>query len=1069
MSLTAEEWRVAVWNFFDPAYLFANDLTDADLDDPVIQQQLEDIFQSLENGNASFVQKALPALEIVSGRTYQLNAGAFRVRLSLLADLQRAVKRRACVLGLPELIRNTNQTRIQGRVLRTTTTGEEVSLPIQLSLETDYNDVQISADGRVMVTAGAGTRKREDYMDGTPNRRQMCEEVGIIGGATNKANAVQETYDGINIYVRQCNRNASCAGETDGFQWKLVQSLLIGATITRLHVNSDGSGIVAYAGFDNNLFIVRRAQGCGNSSQFNKWQFTQGIDLLLGDDQDVYALCQGMHASEDQSIIAVTNKNLTTGTIVGYVLTNGVGCSQTNSQYRKFTPNPTTAPEYQIVQRFTRQDIKYQRVTVSRDGSTLLLEFGPEPDQTKQYYDPQDPRINFIGMRVYHWEPNAAGVCQFKLRQTILYDGMPSEYNEQRLEYDDCITGHTQELFFAGANDNRIIRIAIRGRMERDRLLFYVYPSLDGTGYFSAQNRERLQQGNIRIQGDSEILQVFDRPAEKLDICGNAVNSCQEGIVSTGPVTVRRGEFVEFVPKPYVELRGFDIIPAIPTSLYTHQINPHVFMLVDMNARQLHVYMETEDDNVWVKVPSSKFEPFEWQSHSGGGRLKGFRGYMALMDEPGCSDRNTVCVPYNDAFVGRFVFRTIENGAGRYDGPGVQSEIGNGKYLNQNDHFVASQFGTDRPFLMPFPTTRTTGQDPKDFPSPGNPNGFTPAEIAEGKGRFTRSPPSNPQPAPTPLPGCQGVPDWPCIPFPLEFEVWQRYPEDDPRFPQCGEGFFRLSAVDPFVLIGCRDVVEFVLTPRYVDFNPANADKGLPNPNTNPEYIFSRATAPVYNTISVVCFDLLCNGPLCRADCEKLPEYYKTNTLGSLECMQRPTRLEVDCNEDGSVTLTWCQVPSANNVIYIQRAQVPPGTVPRGDPLTELSGTASPPTFTDNDTEPNTFYCYRVAACDTEGNRTVSRFECCATPPMPVTELSIDATSSTTMSISFTEPAEQGTVEYLVKLDGQVVATLSPGTDSYVFTGLTPNTEYCVVVCVQGIEPSVAAASAEVCGTTAGP
>ena len=110
MSLTAEEWRVAVWNFFDPAYLFANDLTDADLNDHVIQEQLEDIFQSLENGNASFVQKALPAIEIVGGRTYQLNAGVFQVRLSLLADLQRAVKRRTCELGLPELIRNTDQT-----------------------------------------------------------------------------------------------------------------------------------------------------------------------------------------------------------------------------------------------------------------------------------------------------------------------------------------------------------------------------------------------------------------------------------------------------------------------------------------------------------------------------------------------------------------------------------------------------------------------------------------------------------------------------------------------------------------------------------------------------------------------------------------------------------------------------------------------------------------------------------------------------------------------------------------------------------------------------------------------
>lgn len=88
-----------------------------------------------------------------------------------------------------------------------------------------------------------------------------------------------------------------------------------------------------------------------------------------------------------------------------------------------------------------------------------------------------------------------------------------------------------------------------------------------------------------------------------------------------------------------------------------------------------------------------------------------------------------------------------------------------------------------------------------------------------------------------------------------------------------------MSEIDPFVQIGCDTEVQLALTPKYIDFNPANAEKAEPNPNSNPEFIFARAKGPAYMALSIVCFDLECFHKNCRADSSTFPLYYKTRLV----------------------------------------------------------------------------------------------------------------------------------------------------------------------------------------------
>lgn len=270
--------------------------------------------------------------------------------------------------------------------------------------------------------------------------------------------------------------------------------------------------------------------------------------------------------------------------------------------------------------------------------------------------------------------------------------------------------------------------------------------------------------------------------------------------------------------------------------------------------KELQLYCETEQGD-WVMVPPTKY-PYGWLSTTAGDETLAYRGYMSLNQDPDCEELRSICVPAVAQYAGRFIFRTMNTDGPLFRNDGFFNgndnapvDLGNGAYYDPNESFVISQINQpDRPFLAQFPCPKAP-----DAADPGL--------------SFTRT--GNVEE----LPGMPAIPD--PIPFPLQFNVWQRWPQGQDNFPPCRTGYFKLSKVDPFVNVGCNVTAEFVLTPKFYMFDPTS-EEDEPNPNVDPRWIFSRAIAPVYIGLSTLCFELQCAGKDCKCDGDQFPFYYKT-------------------------------------------------------------------------------------------------------------------------------------------------------------------------------------------------
>ena len=809
----------------------------ADVSSPEFRAQFNALVEIIYAGDAAFTAEILARMNNARF-LLALNEGR-RDQQRAFTELQRAVNLRTCQVGLPQVICGPERAELQGKALRCID-GTEQEVNLNTFNDSDYNDVQISADGSTMVAAGAGTSSRSEYPFQDVNNLnyiRQCFETFIT-------TREMRTYGGVQIYSRAiCNKGRTCtAGAVPVPEWRLVQSALQDATITDVHVNSDGSEILAYDSYDNILYVLRAR--CVNRSTEPVWDLVQTIKLEEAEDQ-TYAICADMHASENHSHVAISNKNLTTNTVKVYVLTRASACEQVNGRLNQTSIDHN---KLRVVQEILDQDVKYQQVTVSRDGQTLLLEYGDNEPTIAGENSGANIEFGYTGLRVYHWqrEDDDSCVCQYVLRQTIVYPTVQNDYiaNTNPPEYNGCTRGRTVHLHFAGANDNRIIRLV-------DRRADLTADNFD----FNAPPWEQ----NI---AESGLFLVFDREEIVVDICGKEVDSCKQGIINkVAGTTLRRGEFAEFALTANQQLKGCVSRFDRHDMLYTHRINKGVFMTWCPGGNgELQLYVETTEGD-WIMVPPAKF-PYETVETSGSDEVIAFRGYMALPENASCDDLTTVYVPTARRYAGRFIFRTMRSDGdlgmpGFFNGTdNAAVELGNNNYYTPDSSFIVSQVDRpDRPFLANFPCPR----------QPGDPNPMF---------SFTRSGNVNE------LPGNPAIPD--PIPFPLEFNLWQRWPVDQPGFPECRTGYFKLSKVDPFLSIGCNITAEFVLTPKYYMFDPTS-EEDEPNPNVDPRWIFARSSASAYIGLFTLVFQLKCFGKDCLVQGEKFPFFY--HTLPAEECV----------------------------------------------------------------------------------------------------------------------------------------------------------------------------------------
>jgi len=177
-----------------------------------------------------------------------------------------------------------------------------------------------------------------------------------------------------------------------------------------------------------------------------------------------------------------------------------------------------------------------------------------------------------------------------------------------------------------------------------------------------------------------------------------------------------------------------------------------------------------------------------------------------------------------------------------------------------------------------------------------------------------------------------------------------------------------MSALDPFVNVGCSTVAEFVLTPKHYDFDPASSEPE-PNPNSNPELVFARTAAPVYVMLNIVCFSLECHEQDCRYLQANFPSNFIAKPIPPYECANAPLLKDPTVFGGSLVTVSWIDQSDNETGFKVERSD-------NGGAFVEVASLA-PDVVVYGDTPPAGFtYCYRVAACSSSGLKTYSEIKC---------------------------------------------------------------------------------------------
>jgi alpha-tubulin suppressor-like RCC1 family protein/chitodextrinase len=181
----------------------------------------------------------------------------------------------------------------------------------------------------------------------------------------------------------------------------------------------------------------------------------------------------------------------------------------------------------------------------------------------------------------------------------------------------------------------------------------------------------------------------------------------------------------------------------------------------------------------------------------------------------------------------------------------------------------------------------------------------------------------------------------------------------------------------------------------------------------------------------------------------------KTPALSTLE---KPNGVIAIAPSEREVDLSWDAAGSGGGVmgykIYLSGKLV--------------SSTATP-SFTQKDLNPETSYCYQIAAYDAEGNESeMSDSACAKTPALPEIEkpqgISTSAVSHNKIDLSWDEAEDEGVTSYNIYRDGVFLRTAT--TTSFTQEDLDPETSYCYEIATVDESGKESGKSESVCTQT---
>ncbi len=159
-----------------------------------------------------------------------------------------------------------------------------------------------------------------------------------------------------------------------------------------------------------------------------------------------------------------------------------------------------------------------------------------------------------------------------------------------------------------------------------------------------------------------------------------------------------------------------------------------------------------------------------------------------------------------------------------------------------------------------------------------------------------------------------------------------------------------------------------------------------------------------------------------------------------------PTNLSTTAHSSTQINLSWTDNSNNETGFKIERKT---GSGGAWNEIAQVGDNTT--TYSDNNLTPDTQYCYLVRAYNSVGNSDYSNEACATTfdvPPIPPTNLSATAQSSTQINLSWTDNADNETGFKIERKTGSNgtwndMDSVGANTTTYSDNNLTANTEYC--------------------------
>ncbi|RLG70453.1 MAG: hypothetical protein DRO07_00115 [Candidatus Iainarchaeum archaeon] len=185
--------------------------------------------------------------------------------------------------------------------------------------------------------------------------------------------------------------------------------------------------------------------------------------------------------------------------------------------------------------------------------------------------------------------------------------------------------------------------------------------------------------------------------------------------------------------------------------------------------------------------------------------------------------------------------------------------------------------------------------------------------------------------------------------------------------------------------------------------------------------------------------------------------------IADIGCLNTPTNLQITDKTTSSITLSWTDNSTIEDGFKIERS-------PDGSSWSQIATvTANTTSYTDSGLACNTKYYYRLRAYYSTSNSGYSNTASAYTLTTVPTSLSLNADSDTQLTLTWSECANNSPENWINETTGNTGGSDSTGwqtANTYVDTGLSPNTQYCYRVKAKNGDGIETAYSAQQCKYT---